>query len=141
MQHPAKDTGNEAHHQRGNDGSLPHTGQLARKHKGHHHRDDRDGDVKADLGGAELGFPGHDDSTDKGLPGKHGHVGQHFQVDAKAQHHTACQQTDQLERIGLRGEKGQPDHGQVDEPAEGYRNRDLEKMLQLEVFPQNDQLK
>ena len=140
IQHPAEKTGDKAHQQCGDECSLPHASQMPRQQEGKDHCDHRHGDVKADLGGAEVRFPGHDNGPYKGLARQHGHVTQYFQIHTESQHHAADEQIRHLHRIGLGIYERQKSHGHVDEIAECHRNGDLQQMLQLKVFPQDQQL-
>ena len=140
MKQTAQCAGRVAHQQRGDQSALADTVQPVCKKKGKQAGSDRHGDITCDFGKAEIRRPGGAYRTNQRFAGQHGDVCQHFQIDAGAENDTADQQIDHGRKIVCRRNEREQEHGQIDKVSEYNGNGYLQNMLQLKIFPKDQQL-
>lgn len=100
-----------------------------RKKEGKNNGADRDGNVKCNFCHAKIGVPCAGHCANERFTGKHGNIGQNFQINAKSQNHTSKDQADQLDEVGRGIQRGKQDHGKINKVAKGNGNWNLEQMF------------
>ena len=111
------------------------------KHERKHDGDDGHGNVVGDLGVTKIGMPGGADGAHEGFAGKHGDVGEHLKIHTKAEDDAACQQEKDLFNIQIQAHVFYKNAGKIDGIAKDDADRDLQSMLELEIAPENDELR
>ena len=125
----------------GDEGTFANAVESVRKNERKHDGDDGHGDVVGDLGVAKIGVPGGADGAHEGFARKHGDIGEHLKIHAKAKDDAACQQEKDLFYIQIQTHVFYKNTGEIDGIAKDDADRDLQSMLELEIAPENDELR
>ena len=137
----AAEAGDVANEKGGDEGAFANAVESVCKHERKHDGDDGHGDVVGDLGVAKIGVPGGADGAHEGFAGKHGDVGEHLKIHTKAEDDAACQQEKDLFNIQIQAHVFYKNAGKIDGIAKDDADRDLQRVLKLEIAPENDELR
>ena len=130
-----------ANEEGGDNGAFADAVEAMGEHKREHNGNDGHADVVGDFGIAKIGVPGGGNRAHKGFAGKHGDVGEHLKIHTKAEDDAACQQEKDLFNIQIQAHIFYKHAGEIDGVAKDDAYRDLQRVLKLEIAPQDEELR
>lgn len=120
-----KEPGDIADEEGGDKRAFANAVESVRKNERKHDGDDGHGNIVGDLGVTKIGVPGGADGAHEGFTGKHGDVGEHLKIHAKAEDDAACQQEKDLFYIQIQAHIFYKNTGEIDGVAKDNADRDL----------------
>lgn len=109
----------------GDEGAFANAVESVRKNERKHDSDNGHGNIVGDLGVTKIGVPGGADGAHEGFARKHGDIGEHLKIHAKAKDDAACQQEKDLFYIQIQAHIFYKNAGEIDGVAKDNADRDL----------------